>query len=58
MEIAPSIARICAPNASPYTFTGTNSYIVGKQEIVIIDPGPDVDEHFEALIRAANGRDV
>ncbi len=58
VTIAPSIARICAPNASPYTFTGTNSYIVGKQEIVIIDPGPNSDEHFEALIRAVNGRDV
>jgi len=56
IRITPSIARICAPNASPYTFTGTNSYIVGKCEIVIIDPGPDNDEHFEALISAINGR--
>ncbi|MCF6325779.1 MAG: MBL fold metallo-hydrolase [Devosiaceae bacterium] len=56
VTIAPSIARICAPNASPYTFTGTNSYIIGEHEIVIIDPGPDLDEHFEALISAINGR--
>jgi len=56
VEIAPSIARICAPNASDYTFTGTNSYIVGKRQIVIIDPGPNSDEHFDALIRAVKGR--
>ncbi len=56
VDIAPSISRICAPNASPYTFTGTNSYIVGNDEIAIIDPGPDNDRHFEALLQAINGR--
>ncbi len=52
VTIAPLIRRICAPNASPYTFTGTNTYLVGGDEIFIIDPGPDQNEHLNALARA------
>jgi len=50
--IAPGIRRIVAPNASPYTFTGTNSYVVGFDDVVVIDPGPEDQNHKDALIRA------
>ncbi|NBC37829.1 MBL fold metallo-hydrolase [Novosphingobium sp. FSY-8] len=49
------VARVLAPNASPYTFTGTQTYLVGDaQGLVVIDPGPDDAVHLAAL-RAAIG---
>ena len=56
VEIAPNIARLVAPNASPFTFTGTNSYFIGDENLVIIDPGPDDENHLEALMGAIAGR--
>lgn len=56
--VAPFVERIVAPNASPYTFTGTNCFLVGQDELAIIDPGPDVQVHINALDRAINGRKV
>jgi glyoxylase-like metal-dependent hydrolase (beta-lactamase superfamily II) len=47
--------RVVAPNASPYTYTGTCSYIVGKGEVAIIDPGPENDDHVDALLAATEG---
>ena len=41
-----------ARNPSPFTFHGTNSYLVGEHELAVIDPGPENDEHFDALIGA------
>jgi glyoxylase-like metal-dependent hydrolase (beta-lactamase superfamily II) len=46
------IARLLAPNPSPMTLTGTNTYLVGKSEIAVIDPGPDLPEHIEAIVQA------
>lgn len=43
---------VTAPNASPMTFTGTRSYILGQGEVAIIDPGPALPEHIDALIGA------
>jgi glyoxylase-like metal-dependent hydrolase (beta-lactamase superfamily II) len=54
--IAPGIMRVVAPNAGPYTFQGTNSYIVGFDEVVVIDPGPEDDDHFAALLSAIVGK--
>ncbi len=56
--LQPGIARILAPNASPFTFTGTQSYLVGEREVAVIDPGPDVPEHLDALMSAIAGRRV
>ena len=39
-EVAPGIRRIVANNPGPYTFLGTNSYIVGSGDVAVIDPGP------------------
>lgn len=56
--IAPGIARITAPNAGAYTFTGTNSFVVGTKSVFLVDVGPDDPEHLEALTRVVDGRKV
>lgn len=58
VEVAPSILRVTARNPGPFTFHGTNSYVVGKDAVAVIDPGPDDDAHFEALLFAIGSRDV
>ncbi len=57
-RVAPDIIAICAPNGGPYTFTGTNSYLVGEDDLLIIDPGPAEKAHLDALERAIGGRRV
>ena len=51
-RLSARIARILAPNPSPMTLTGTNTYLVGQTEIAVIDPGPDLPEHVEAIVAA------
>jgi glyoxylase-like metal-dependent hydrolase (beta-lactamase superfamily II) len=46
------IRRLLAPNPSPFTFTGTQTYIVGDGDVAVIDPGPDLPAHVEALTAA------
>jgi glyoxylase-like metal-dependent hydrolase (beta-lactamase superfamily II) len=56
VELAPGLGRITAPNASPYTFTGTNSFLIGKERVALVDPGPEEPIHLESLHRAMAGR--
>jgi glyoxylase-like metal-dependent hydrolase (beta-lactamase superfamily II) len=49
---APGIRRMVAPNPGPFTFAGTNTYVVGEGRVAVIDPGPDIPAHVEALTRA------
>ena len=49
---APEIRRLLAPNPSPMTYTGTNTYLLGLRDIAVIDPGPDHDAHFAAILAA------
>jgi glyoxylase-like metal-dependent hydrolase (beta-lactamase superfamily II) len=58
VPVSDSVFRVTAPNSSPFTFHGTNSYIVGRSTLAVIDPGPDNDLHLEALLRAIDGRAV
>src|SRR5690606_15514531 len=58
VPIAPGVARVTARNPGPFTFHGTNSYLVGDNELAVIDPGPDNDEHLNALKGAIGGRPV
>lgn len=51
-DLAQGLRRVVAPNASPMTFRGTNTYLLGEGEVAVIDPGPDRPEHLEALRRA------
>jgi glyoxylase-like metal-dependent hydrolase (beta-lactamase superfamily II) len=55
-RLSPRIARLLAPNPSPFTFRGTGVYIVGAGDsVAVIDPGPDLPEHIAALKRALAG---
>lgn len=58
MQISPLVGRVLAPNPSPYTWTGTQSYIVGHGDVAVIDPGPDDPAHIDALMAAIAGRPV
>lgn len=58
VSVSPLVRRIVAGNAGPYTFTGTCSYIVGRGQVAIIDPGPDLPEHRAALLAAVAGETV
>ncbi|MEO7786996.1 MAG: MBL fold metallo-hydrolase, partial [Sphingomicrobium sp.] len=54
--LEPGIARLLAHNPSAFTYTGTQSYLVGEGEVAVIDPGPDLTEHIDALIAAVGPR--
>ena len=56
--VAPDVVRVTAPNPGPFTFRGTNSFIVGQRRLAVIDPGPDSDAHLDALLRAIDDRPV
>jgi glyoxylase-like metal-dependent hydrolase (beta-lactamase superfamily II) len=58
VEVLPGLLRVTAPNASPFTFTGTNSFIIGDERVAVVDPGPDDATHRAALIAAIAGRPV
>ena len=59
VQVAPAVQRLVAPNPGPFTFAGTGVYIVGAgEEVCVIDPGPDIPDHREALWRALEGRRV
>lgn len=58
VAVAPDVTRITARNPSPFTFHGTNSYLVGRDTLAVIDPGPDDDAHLETLLAAIAGRPV
>lgn len=55
-RIEPGIARVLAHNPSAFTYTGTQTYFVGEDEVAIIDPGPDLPEHVDALVEAISAR--
>ncbi|MFV0333254.1 MAG: MBL fold metallo-hydrolase [Tropicimonas sp.] len=50
--LAPELRRVQAPNPSPMTHRGTNSYILGQGDVAVIDPGPALPEHLDALLDA------
>jgi glyoxylase-like metal-dependent hydrolase (beta-lactamase superfamily II) len=47
--VAPGVRRIVARNPGPFTYKGTGTYVVGAGEVAVIDPGPDLAEHVDAL---------
>lgn len=58
VKVAENVQRLTVNNPSAFTFHGTNSYIVGDHSVAVIDPGPEDEVHFQALMRALEGREV
>jgi glyoxylase-like metal-dependent hydrolase (beta-lactamase superfamily II) len=56
VAISPLVRRIVAPNPGMMTGAGTNTYLVGIDEVAVIDPGPDVESHREAILGCGSGR--
>jgi glyoxylase-like metal-dependent hydrolase (beta-lactamase superfamily II) len=57
-QLEPGIARVLAHNPSAFTYYGTQTYLLGECELAVIDPGPDLPEHLDALEQAIGGRPV
>jgi glyoxylase-like metal-dependent hydrolase (beta-lactamase superfamily II) len=55
VAVAPGVRRILAPNPGMMTGPGTNTYLVGDEEVAIIDPGPDDPDHLAAIVAAVGG---
>lgn len=57
-QVSPLIRRVTANNPGPFTFKGTGTYIVGRGEVAVIDPGPDDPAHLDAILSAVQGEKV
>jgi glyoxylase-like metal-dependent hydrolase (beta-lactamase superfamily II) len=57
-QLEPGIARVLAHNPSAFTYYGTQTYLIGEREVAVVDPGPDLPEHVDALEEAIGGRPV
>ncbi|MDF1601252.1 MBL fold metallo-hydrolase [Mesorhizobium sp. YIM 152430] len=56
--VADKLLRLTVNNPGPFTFHGTNSYILGTDMLAVVDPGPEDDAHYAALLKAIAGRPV
>jgi glyoxylase-like metal-dependent hydrolase (beta-lactamase superfamily II) len=57
-QVAPGVRRILCGNPGPFTFRGTNTYIIGRGEVAVLDPGPVDEAHLAAILRATAGEKV
>ena len=57
-RLSPLVRRVIAPNASAFTFHGTGTYIIGNGSVAIVDPGPDLPTHVDALLDAVRDETV
>ncbi|HJM92907.1 MAG TPA: MBL fold metallo-hydrolase, partial [Alphaproteobacteria bacterium] len=57
-QISPLIRRVIAPNPSSFTLHGTGTYIIGKGQVGVIDPGPDDLAHIQAILDSVEGETV
>ena len=57
-QVSPLIRRVVANNPGPFTYRGTGTYIVGRGEVAVIDPGPDDPAHLAAILAAVAGEKV
>ena len=53
VQLTPLIRRVTASNASVFTGPGTNTYLIGKEEVTVLDPGPAIHTHIEAILKAS-----
>lgn len=58
MEVTPLVRRVVANNPNPFTFKGTGTYIIGHGKVAVVDPGPDQQDHIDAVLRALRGETV
>jgi glyoxylase-like metal-dependent hydrolase (beta-lactamase superfamily II) len=58
VPVGENIERVTVNNPSPFTFHGTNTYILGHKSVCVIDPGPEDEAHFQTLMEALKGREV
>ena len=57
-RVSPLIRRVVARNPGSFTYTGTGVYIIGHGNVAVIDPGPEIPEHFEAIKQALEGETI
>lgn len=57
-QISPLVRRLVENNPGPFTFTGTCTYIVGRGDVAVIDPGRENDAHTQAIIDALKGERI
>lgn len=58
VRVSPRVRRLIAENPGPFTYLGTGVYIIGEGEVTVIDPGPMIEQHFEALKSALEGERI
>ncbi len=57
VELSPTVRRVLAPNPNIMTGPGTNTYLIGRDDLAVLDPGPDdTEEHLDAVAKAGEGR--
>ncbi len=50
------VRRIVAPNPSQMTGAGTNTYLLGDAQVAVVDPGPNIASHVDAILQAGDGK--
>ena len=58
VPVTPLVRRVVCDNPGRFTFAGTGTYIVGRGQVAVIDPGPDDEDHLAALLAAVAGEEV
>ncbi|MGG5890277.1 MBL fold metallo-hydrolase [Falsiroseomonas sp. HC035] len=57
-QVAPGVRRILCGNPGPFTWRGTNTYLIGQGRVAVLDPGPEDAAHLEAILRATAGEAI
>ena len=57
-QITPLVRRVIANNPGPFTYTGTGTYIIGSNELAVIDPGPVDNDHLEAILSITKNQKI
>ena len=57
-QITPLVRRVIAKNPGPFTYTGTGTYIIGSQDLAVIDPGPIDESHLQAILNDTKNQKI
>ena len=57
-RLTPLVRRVVARNPGPFTFHGTSTFIVGNRKVAVIDPGPALPQHIDAIVKGLEGERV